>query len=332
MNMNKKTILMIFSIFVLGIFYFFYKGLTKKIEVPQPNVPSKPAFPKYLSEPIAISTSLSSADFVFPEKMPLVLVQKSPPLTEGEVIVQAERANFSKVNYLITEDVSRGTVYIFRDNSRSLSFYSKTNETVYVSGLELSSKSNSLTDESLIKIAEDFLQETFLLESKSLFFSSIIYLNKNEEHSEVVTRSEANMFKVNFSPIELGIKLVENDPLSSGISVWINKGGDILKAEIKKQTSTVFSTENILIKNYEEFTKTLSSSTLVNLADGNIFPKDLSKGSIKNINVDKVEIAYYKESSEVLFYQPVFVLSGTATVEKLGSIPAILYLPAAKGL
>lgn len=331
--MSRKKILIVLVIIFLAIVgFFFLKQGGLPLETPSP-LPAKPSFPNSLVGGTNIKTSVTKEAFFFPEKLPLVVVKAAPPLTEDEIFVLAQKMGFAEDNYLLANDVSRGKVFIFRRERESLSFYLNSSEINYVSGIAPRTTISPLADKDLIEISENFLKSNFFSSgSSSVFFSSINYLREEEEGLSVSARENANIFLVNFSPIKSDIKFVEINPLSSNLSVWLTPSGQIIKSEIKIISQATFSLEEVPIKNYEDFIASLPVSVVISLADGNIYPGDLPEGSIEQIMVDQVEIAYYKGADRESFYQPVFLLTGTSEVKNYGTLPVSLYLPAVKGL
>lgn len=329
--MNRKTVFIILVLVLLGSLVFYFSKLRGVSQPGLSNLPAKPSIPNFVKGPINIKSAISKENFNFPEKLPLVLVEKAPSLTEGEVLQVASRAGFLSKDYIVANDINRGKTYIFRKDETSLTVYSKENSLVFVSAIENPPTKISVPDETLIATAGNFLKDTFLSETETVHFSSINYLLDEREQLTVTDQASANLFKVNFSPVDSDIKFVEINPLNSSISVWLTPLGQIIKAEIKKVSDARFSTEEVLLKTYEEFNTSLSGSTLVSLDDGNIFPGDLPEGAIGEITVDNIEVVYYQEDGSKGFYQPVFLLKGAAEVKSYGSLSVVLYLPATKG-
>lgn len=330
--MNKKRfflLVIIFSFFVFFIVYFLKQEKTQKEK--GSSLPAKPSIPNYTKGSFKIQSTITEAGFSFPEKLPLVLIEKTPAFTEEAVLKIATQAGFIDKNYIVADDVARGKTYIFKDGSRSLTIYTKASDIFYTDSVETST-SAVLPDETLISTAKGFLKDKFLSENENLFFSSIDYLREKEEGFAPTERGGANIFKINFAPIEAKIKFIETNPLGAIVSVWLNPVGEVFKAEIKMVSQARFSLETVAIKNFVEFTNTLSQSTIVSLDNGALFPSDLPEGSIETINVNHIEIAYYQGVGNQNFYQPVFVLGGDAQVKDYGSLPVTLYLPAVKGL
>lgn len=329
--MNKKRtlviiLLTILALGVLGVFYFRRPGPAHDGGA---NFPSKPTFPNYVKGALSVNSTISKENFNFPDKLPLVLVEPAPALTQEAVLQTADRAGFPNKDFIVAEDVKRGKVYIFKGGSASFTVYARENEILFVSGKEPESSTSPVPERTLISTAESFLKDNLLSEGEGAFYSSINYLLENGEGIAPVEKNLANIIKVNFSPIESEIKFVETNPLDSTLSVWLDPFGQVIKAEAKRVSSTHFSPEQVTIKSYEEFNAALKNSVLVSLANGNLFPGDLNEGAITEISVTEVEIAYYQGDSSANFYQPVFLLKGTARIKGLEPLPAVLYLPAA---
>lgn len=329
--MSKKIVVIIIGVFLIVVVFFYFIKQTGAPKETSP-LPVKPSIPNYLKGSINVNSSVARENFVFPEKLPLVLIEKTATLTEDQVLQTATKAGFLSKNYIVADDLTKGKTYIFREKGESLTVYTKEGGVVYVSGSTPSSSSVSISDENLISTAEVFLKEKFFSENEGLYFSSIYYLREEEEGFSEVERSSANVFKVNFSPIDSKIKFVEINPLGSIISVWLDPLGQIIKSEVKKVSQARFSLEEVPIKSYDEFITTLYESIIVSLGDGSVFPGDLPEGAVQNINIKNVEVVYFSGTGSENFFQPVFLLKGDAEVKSFGLLPVTLYLPAIKGL
>lgn len=333
--MNKKKILSLVAIFLIILVFLGFLFLRRKPAPPEPKLPTQsfiptPYLPDHTKGELRIEAVFDKKDFSFPESTFAVLSKPLPPLSESEVLEIANKMGFGK-NYITSNDIRRGKTYIWRGGGKALTVYSKINRVVYNSEVSFPTSNKQLTNKALIKIAEDFLTGSSLVEEGALNFSFFTFIDINLEEIRPVPKKEATAYRVNFSPVESDIKLVEFDPFKSPISVWIAPDGTVFKAEVASLGQTTFSSEQFALKNYEEFISSISDAVIMSLDDGNLFMGDLPRGSVRKVTINKVELAYLVDSPNSKIYQPIFFLQGIATISGLAEpVNAVLYLPAIK--
>ncbi len=322
--MRKRVVLtsVALTLIVAGIIVFFVNRGAKQTEpiaLPKPNISN------YLEE-IPITSNIEQGSFDVPTSAPLMSVQRGS-LSESKILEIAQKLGFGQ-NYKTGNDTRKGRVYVFTTETDSLVAFLSSGEITYTTRKDFPAQNKQLSDTALTSTAKDFI-ENYFSPANSLSFSFVTYLDSADEHSQIVERDLANIYKVNFSPVRSEYRLVQENPTSSGITAWLANDGEIFKVEYKHFETATLSSEKHPLKNYGEFLTTLNEASLVSLDDGNIFPNDLPKDTIQSITVNRVELAYLQESGKVV-YQPIFLLSGVAETTDGDSLSATLYLPALK--
>jgi hypothetical protein len=188
-----------------------------------------------------------------------------------------------------------------------------------------------LSDGEIQEIAASFLIDKFGLERNNLYFSFIGYSKEGDEHPILVDRNEANMFKVGFSPISLGYKIISINPQEAPISVWVKADGTIAKAEIAffgniKKTETEYSTIST-----EELKENTNSIQIIQTIVDNIVGIKYPEKDLRNITVTKMEIAYFYNSASDTKYQPIYLMEGLGQSPQLNyPVKLVLFSPAIK--
>ena len=89
------------------------------------------------------------------------------------------------------------------------------------------------------------------------------------------------------------------------------------------------SNEKYALKNLDEIKSQIQNATVIQLDYGNILPLSLKSNDIKEVSLNKIEMAYLANSYDSKVYQPVYLLEGESEVSnKPSPVNIIVLLPA----
>lgn len=334
--MKKKTIVIIIGfLLLLGLMLLsslLRKETTKEETTPTANIPV-PQITNFVKGSFVIESNIIQEDFNFPDSASFLELEPAKPWEESEILNIAKNAGFNEKDYITSKDIKRGITYIFKGQGETLTVYSRTNQISYVKEGEQAIINKQLTNDAIIQIAKDFLNDKSLSDNNKLSFSFITFMKIGPaiEHVEIVPKEEATVYVVNFVPVDSDIKLVDFNPFTSMINVWVLPDGSVTKAEIINSANTSFTEEKYPLKDYSDFVNSVQNATMVNLDDGNVFMGDLSSGSVEKVTIEKIELAYFRQNNTSNIYQPIFLLNASAELTGYEEpVNAVLYLPAIK--
>ncbi len=338
MKFNKKIVLLLVVLAsIVSIGFVIYKiNLSKQKEqrtIERFNEP--PQIPNYLGSGLPINLDLTKKDFVFPNKLPYLSQYTKTPFTQDEIqkISSALSFNFDP---LTVKDVKNGDIFIWNSDRQSLLVTPKIRKIKTVPPTSPRVLIRDAIDKKLkenqYKItADEFLNQKIPFALENLKFSGFTYL-KTESGLELfrkTTKEDSQFIQLNYYQSPLDYPLLNLNPQDSQIIIQFLKDGSVLNFEGTFPSSITESQNKYPLKNYEEFVNSIEKSILVSLNDGNINLLDIKKSDLRDININKVSLAYLidQENNEII--QPVFLLEGISNVlGHANSVSALFYLPA----
>lgn len=330
MKINKK-ILLAFGIFVFVIFLaIIFKpnsqnGITPSTgELPNQNIPN------YLSgSQIQINLNFKQSDFNFPTSLPVLNINSANiSLNDAQQIANNFGLNSQPLQL---NDINQGLTYLWQDNNQVLTVYSGSGQISYdLPSLVNTTSKGAIGDTELISRANSFLVNKFNFSQDQIKFSFFTYATQptGSEELNYVSKSAANFYIANFSYDSTNLKIVTLKPTDSLMKVNMLSDGTILHVTAYKYESINPSSSLYNLKNYDQVKANIGQATIVSLNNGNTTLTDLTPQNIKNINITNIETAYLMDSPTTKVLQPIFLLSGTATLTTNTTVTAVLYLPA----
>lgn len=253
-------------------------------------------------------------------------------LSDQEAIKIAQKLGFlnqPKVNY----DQQGGSIYNWDEDDKSLLINLSWGTVNY--NLNLSNYQN-INPESLPsfnqaeEIAKNFLRENNFyppekinLETKNISYVS----NWDVELKKVTSLKEATLIQVEFI-----YKIDNKEIINPYINFAINNQNQVVILRYQNLPKEIKNFESYPLKTAEELIKAVTekkSISYLQISDyyGAVFEE--SKNII-DLNLNNINLVYYISSLKQLYLQPVFLITGEATL-KDGSIGEIgIYIPAIK--
>ncbi|HEX6977145.1 MAG TPA: hypothetical protein VF185_02170 [Patescibacteria group bacterium] len=332
MNLSsRKRIIMFlaaFTFFVAVMGFLFIRG---RQNVSPANPPAPPQISTYVNQTFPIKVQLTKDDFNFPTSLPLLYKGGSSPITLAEAKEIALKFGFTgEVQEL--KDIQEGIVYSWSNETAGLSIRPNRKEIKYTVNQALSTSIRKLSEPELIEKAATFLEQKNLLGNDQAKTAFVYYFStqaSGTDELKLTTIDKADYVEVNFSVKASDYKLLTLDPLSSPIGVRLLPDGNITEVDLAKLPEITKGGDLFKIKNYDQFVSTIKEAKIVSLNEGEMLSTDPNANPINSVNVTEVELVYLIDSSSSNYYQPVFLIKGTADIEGIGKyISSYMYLPA----
>lgn len=337
LNMKKPKNILIFIFLALSVISIAYLILSSRGKSPilPPAAFSTPAIPDIIKNKPLIQIDVDSANLNLPAKLPLIR-QTAPQALESTIIKNIALNLEFKEDPSSANDAKMGLVYFYNNPKNFLIVYPKIRKIKYGPSTSSQTKidgtiNKQLTDNSFVALATDFLVKKIGLPEDSIKLSGFVYL-KTETGLELfkeTDRSSAQIFQLNFSSSITPYPILTLNPQQAASYVQFLIDGSVLNAEVIFPGQFSLSENEYQLKKYDEAVNSVNQAIIVSLNDSNINLPDLKDGSIKNIVIQKINVAYLldKPLSETLL--PVFLFEGTAMVEGFETpLHISLYLPA----
>jgi hypothetical protein len=285
--MKKKIVIALIVLALLSLGYIIFK-VKKNKQTPPLNEPfiSQPKIPNETQAKFTVNLQISQKDFSFASRLPVIQKRLSP------IPIDTIKSIASKIGFdtdpTSINDVTYGTTYFFNNTIKSLSMvaYPNTGIIDYSAGSPNSAINKQLSDNSIIALAKNFLENNGFPNTDKLSDSSLIFIKiNNSEELSLTSRDNADYYQVNFSPSISDIPVVTLNPLDSIIYVQILPDGTVSRIHYINPEGLSITREQYKIKNYEEFTSSVNNSILVSLANGSYPINDLQTDSLKNMSV-----------------------------------------------
>lgn len=278
-----------------------------------------------------IDYKINVKDFEPPKELPLIKVTPPRPLTDNEVFFIAKTAGLDEQDYNKIYNAEGDRLYIFSSNNAYLTVYADSGELSYKNYSGVSDNETKLSENEIVSKAKDLLASKFSFRKDVLSLSSINHFDNDNYLTKPDPSRPRGYFEVNFAPVITDYKVVTTDPNKSPIKVTVADDGTIGKADITLVYNGNFSSEKYALLSFNDLKDNVDQAIIVHAFTedfhGQAFPMD----SITSIDINSIEIAYLAESNRSGYYQPVFLLEGTAKSNNTNApITATLYLPALK--
>lgn len=329
--MSKKLIIILSVLFivVIGVFYFINKEKASRLTATVPSL----GIPDPIGGGFEVENAIDKNDFNFPSSLPLLTSASAGPVPRDEAKKIASRFGFDE-EPSVANDVNNGTTYVWSSPDSALVVYTKTRKILYALNAPNNYINKNLSNEELVGIASNFLSKNLLLDEASFSYFAFLKETENENSAEglrTTTKEDATVYIAHFSPLKADYKIISLDPQSSPAAVWLSTDGTIIKAEITRFSTLSFGQDKYSLKNYQEFSQSLTRAVVISLDEGFISIVDLPKGSLKKVVVESVELAYLADTALPGKFQPIFLIKGAASVEGFTrQLPVLLYLSALK--
>jgi len=331
MKLKTKKILVITLVSISVVSVFYILNLSKNKQNIPTITPSKPTLIQNYEGKFTITLSVGKNQFNFPEKLPfLEFESSSSPLDESSARSVAGKLGFAGEPTKV-EDSLDGTTYFWKSDKGTLFVYSRSRKIRYGSGTFTPGTNKQLSDAVISATVREFIINNGLLDKNSFQTSTIRFLEEfpDGEGFQETTKEKAVLYQVSILPKTVDYELISPSSVEPASYVQINQGGSVYSFQITFFPALKSGVTEYKLKNYNEVKSSLNDATLIELRKETALLSDLPTDSIQNIEVNKIEIAYLIESSKTTSFQPVYKLSGEATLkDSSNKAVATLYLPA----
>lgn len=302
----------------------FYVPSVKLQPTPTPK-PLSLTPPQIEGQSLPRSIQVSLENFLYSKTMKIYQGVESRLLAEKAKTI-AQQLGFT-TEPQISQNAFQETFYNWAKNGEYLSINLKTSEINYGKdpySLPLTKEGTLLsptkTQETLYKL----LEELDLVPSYSLQALKEQYLALLGPVMAEVTQEEAELIMVGLNPVLADTLLLGQNPHVSPISIMLDKGNNLVSFKYQSSFSSFDPKEEYQLKTIEEIEQTISKEGKIVFLG---LMTEAEEVKLRNINLNQAKIAYLQPLAENLI-QPIFVLSGTATLETKEVVEVTVYLPA----
>lgn len=331
MKLKTKTVLIITLILISVVSVFYLLSLSKNKQNVPTISPSKPTLIQNYKGKFTITLSVDKDQFNFPEKLPFLEFEFSPsPLDKSFALSVAGKLGFAGEPTKV-EDSLDGTTYFWKSDKGTLFVYSRSRKIRYGSGTFTAGVNKQLSDAAISATVREFIINSGLLDKDSFQTGAIRFLEEfpDGEGFRETTKETAVLYQVSILPKTVDYELISPSSVEPASYVQIKQDGSVYSFQITIFPAFKNGATEYNLKNYNEVKSSLSEAVLIELRVLTALLSDLPVDSIQNIEVNKIEIAYLIESSKATSFQPIYKLSGEATLKDSGNkAMATLYLPA----
>ena len=326
-----KTIAIIILILISVASVFYLLNLSKNKQEQPAIVPLKPTLIQNYKGKFTITLSVDKNQFNFPEKLPFLEFESSPsPLNESVARSVAGKLGFFGEPTKV-EDSLDGTTYFWKSDRGTLFIYSRSRKIRYGSGSFAPGINKQLSDAAISATVWEFIINNGLFDKDFFQTGTIRFLEEfpDGEGFRETTKEKAVLYQVSILPKTVNYELISPSSVEPASYVQIKQDGSIYSFQASIFPALKNGATEYKLKNYNEVKSSLSKAYLIELRELTALLSDLPIDSIQNIEVNKIEIAYLIESSKSTSFQPIYKLSGEATLKDSGNkAMATLYLPA----
>jgi len=331
MKLKTKTVLIITLILISVVSAFCLLSLSKNTQGPPSIIPSKPTLVQNYKGKFTVTLSANKNQFNFPERLPfLEFESSSSPLDESFARDVAGKLSFPGEPTKV-EDSLDGTTYFWKSDKGTLFVYSRSRKIRSGSGSFTPGINKQLSDVATSTTVREFVVNSGLLDKDSFQTGIVRFLEKipDGEGFRETTKEKAVLYQVSILPKTVDYELISPSSVEPASYVQIKQDGSIYSFQISIFPALKNGATEYKLKNYDEVKSSLNEAYLIELRELTALLSDLPIDSIQNIEVSKIGIAYLIESSKSTSFQPIYKLSGEATLKDSGNkVMATLYLPA----
>lgn len=331
MKLKIKKVLIITLVLISVVSAFYLLSLSKNTQKLPAITPAKPTLIQNYKGKFTTNLSVDKNQFNFPEKLPFLEFESSPsPLDENFARSVASKLDFPGEPTKV-EDTIDGATYFWKSDKDTLFVYSRSRKIRYGSGTFVPGINKQLSDVAISTTAKEFIINNGLLDKDSFQTGAIRFLEKipDGEGFRETTKERAVLYQVNILPKTVDYEFISPSSVEPASYLQIKQDGSIYSFQITVFPALKNGATEYKLKNYNEVKSSLGAATLIELRRETALLSDLPIDLIQNIEVNKIEIAYLIESSKSSSFQPIYKLSGEATLKDSGNKAlATLYLPA----
>lgn len=322
----KKIKVILILIFILLIISTVFLLLKNRRTSEKENIPQSKLSSQY-SGSFSVDLKVARENFSFPTKLPLISI--SPLSNISEYFTRAsEKLGFSG-GPLSSEDVFDGRILFWNNDTTSLFAYQKSGLIKYTQRSLPQTINKQLTDQDLVLLATEYLYQNSITEKNTLELINIDYLKKGENEGFVVTdKKSASVYQVNFQSKSLGYSIFTPYQAQPDIFVQVLPDGSIYQFNYTKVGNYSKGLTEFPLKDYDGLLSSLSQAVLISLNEKQVSLSELAPNYIESVSVDKIILAYLKETQNSTMLYPIYVLSGKAQTKEDESTGVVLYVPA----
>lgn len=258
---------------------------------------------------------------------PVVSLARKQPF--GTAKIQELAANFGfGEEPLVSQDIEKGSVYIYNSADYSLVITPLSNEILYAKNLAQEELPDGVLPSEEVAAAKSAAFATSVGLSIDQYTTKSFYLSSNGPEIQQVSETDADLIEVHLIKQFGGLSIVAQNIDFYTLRTWINKNGEIVRFEWRDEIESLTAGQEYPLKNIDEL------STAIYIEGKIVLVENKSEvgftPNIGQINITQSSVAYFLPSSGDIL-QPVFVLNGTVTSGNI-NYPVWIYVPAIKSI
>jgi hypothetical protein len=327
-NKYKKYILLFLALLTVAAIGYIIISVKEKPVTPT-TVSIKPRLTQEYKGQYLLEIGFDEKQFKYVEKLPFVEITKTVmPNQKAQEIATALGFTGSPTS---VKDAIDGPTLFWNNGKATLFIYPDRNKVTYSSSRDVFAIDKQMSDENIRLTALNFLEENKIVEKGSLTVTNLEFLKKNTSQEGYVgsTKSEASLYRVDFTPAEAGYEIVSATLITPPVFVLMTKDGIISSFQSVLPGAARTLPVEYRLKNYDEMQNSTKDAVLISVL-GQYSPlSNLSENLIQKITVNQVSLAYLQETINSTVLIPIYKLSGEASVSNSpNNVPVVLYLSA----
>lgn len=314
--MNKKRLLIIIlAVASLVSIVFVIVAVDKKST--SNKIPAeKPVLEQKYKGSYAIKISTGASQFNFPKELPLLEVESSnSPLSQDRAKKIASNLGFLG-DPTILDDTIDGSTYFWTTDSSVLFVYANSGKIRFETGEPLLGINRQYTDTEILAIANNFLAKTGVYDDLPYHLGTIKYLQKipNGEGLQATSKQKAILYQIGILPETTDYEIVSTSFVEPLSFIQLRQDGSVYMFQSVLFPKLQNSGTKYKLKSYDDIKNSLDEAVLVELRGNAELLTDMPTNLINSININNIEIAYLIETNNSTIYQPIYKLTGEATL------------------
>ena len=306
-----------------------YKGLVqKKFSYP----PITPNLVQTYKGNIPISLDITEDQFRYIPSLPFLnIVNKN--INEDYPTNIASFLGFTLAPTVISDPID-GLTYFWKNDNSTFFAYTKSSKIRYSSGRSLVVQNKQLSESVVKAIVNKFITDSGITKTDSFSLGDVQYLKEGSLNEGFIktTSNDFSIFQINILPKSTEYEIISPTSTENTNYIQLTKDGEVYSFQFVVFDDIQKGVTEYSLKNFKEINNSVSDSVLISLGGEETPMQELPTNYIKSVVIDQIDIAYLLDSALSTNIQPVYKLTGTATISNTSKVQAILYLPALKGL
>lgn len=326
---KKKIALIILAVISVASIVFIIVSTQKKTN--NKTGIKEPVLEQKYAGKYSISLSIDENQTNLPKELPILEANYT-----GSILTQEQATKIaSNLGFLgdptTIDDAIDGTTYFWKKDSLILFAYAKSGKMRYETGEFTPGVNKQLSDAEILDYAQQFITKTAIFTGSDFQLGKIKYLKMipNGEGFQETDKQNAVLFQIGILPKTTSYEFISTVSVDPTSFIQLKQDGSVYMLQVTPFPGVKEGTVKYKLKTYKEVSGLLNEAVLIELRGNAQLLSDMPSNLIENIKITDIKVAYLVESPNSTYYQPVYKLTGEATLSNSpDKYIATLYLPA----